>query len=92
MASGALGDIHLGHSLGASRYSNLASFGVVSGGQVAALPFGMVAPTGVQAYISFDDGVTGFGAGTPVNPGAINLHVPFIVGHGLENYMPGMGQ
>jgi len=92
MASHALGDIQLGHSLGASRYANLASFGALSGGQVAALPFGMVAPTGVEAFIGNGDAVTGFSFGRLFNPGGTVFHVPFIAGHGLEYYMPGMGQ
>ena len=91
MAKGTLAAVHAGHSLGASRYATVAGFGAVEGGQVAALPFGMVAPGGVDVFIGTGDLVTGFSLGKLFNPSATVLDVPFITGHGLvKNYVPGM--
>jgi len=44
-----------GHSLGASRLVTLASLGLINGGTAIALPFGISAGTGVQAYLGWLD-------------------------------------
>lgn len=77
----------VGHSLGASRLVTLASLGIISGGQAVALPFGEVAPGGVQAFIGDGDLVPGFAGGLLFNPDATTGSVPFITGHAFDAYV-----
>ena len=76
-----------GHSLGASRLVTMASLGLIDGGTAVALPFGEVAPGGVQTLIGSGDIIPGSYGGLLFNPEATTGSVPFITGHMLTQYV-----
>ena len=59
----------------------------VSGGDAVALPFGEVAPGGVQPYIGSGDLIPGSFGGLLFNPEATTGSVPFITGHAFDAYV-----
>jgi RHS repeat-associated protein len=56
-----------GHSLGAAEVHNLVGLGFASSGSAASLPFGNVAPSGVDVTLSTGDPVNLFGFGKLMN-------------------------
>jgi hypothetical protein len=81
------------HSLGASRYVTLALYGIVSGGQVAALPVFEAAGGSVQVFAGSGDLISGFYyLDALLNPSAVDVKVPFLVGHQFIYFQSSMGQ
>lgn len=68
--SGNPGATLTGHSLGAADVHNLVGLGFASSGSAASLPFGNVAPSGVDVTLSTGDPVSFFGFGKLMNWGA----------------------
>ena len=65
--SGNPGATLTGHSLGAAEVHNLVGLGFASSGSAASLPFGNVAPSGVDVTLSTGDPVSFFGFGKLMN-------------------------